>query len=161
MNLLFLTMVKINSLMERGIYTDLLRRFHKEGHEVFVACPTERRNKEFTHVDKDNRFTILNVQTFNLRNTSLLEKGLGLLSIEHLYLRAIKKYYNEINFDLILYSTPPITLANVIKYIRKRDGAYSYLLLKDIFPQNAVDMKLIKRNGLIHKYFSKKERNIS
>ena len=37
MKVLFLTMVRINSFNERGIYTDLLRKFCKEGHEVFVV----------------------------------------------------------------------------------------------------------------------------
>jgi len=43
MNVLFLTIAKINSLEERGIYTDLLRKFRDEVHEVFIVCPTERR----------------------------------------------------------------------------------------------------------------------
>jgi glycosyltransferase involved in cell wall biosynthesis len=33
-------------------------------------------------------------------------------------------------------------------------------LLKDIFPQNAVDLKLIKNNGVLHRIFLKKERKL-
>ncbi len=160
MKVLFLTMVKINSFNERGIYTDLLRKFHIEGHEVFVVCPIERREKRPTHIIKENMGTILNIKTFNLQKTNLAEKGLGILSIEFQYLSAIKKYYKNEKFDLILYSTPPITFSKVIKYIKKRDGAYSYLLLKDIFPQNAVDMKMIKYNGMLHKIFKIKEKKL-
>ena len=160
MKVLFLTMVKINSFNERGIYTDLLRKFHNEGHEVFVVCPIERREKRRTHIIKENMGTILNIKTFNLQKTNLVEKGLGILSIEFQYLSAIKKYYKNEKFDLILYSTPPITFSKVINYIKKRDGAYSYLLLKDIFPQNAVDMKMIKNNGMLHKIFKSKEKKL-
>lgn len=160
MKVLFLTMVKINSFNERGIYTDLLRKFSKEGHEVFVVCPIERREKKHTHIIKEVLGTILNVKTFNLQKTNLVEKGLGILSIEFQYLSAIKKYYKNEKFDLILYSTPPITFSKVINYIKKRDGAYSYLLLKDIFPQNAVDMKMIKNNGMLHKIFKSKEKKL-
>lgn len=160
MKVLFLTMVKINSFNERGIYTDLLRKFSKEGHEVFVVCPIERREKKHTHIIKEVLGTILNVKTFNLQKTNLVEKGLGILSIEFQYLSAIKKYYKNEKFNLILYSTPPITFSKVINYIKKRDGAYSYLLLKDIFPQNAVDMKMIKYNGMLHKIFKSKEKKL-
>lgn len=160
MKVLFLTMVKIYSFNERGIYTDLLRKFYKEGHEVFVVCPIERREKRITHLLKDDEGTILNVKTLNLQKVNLVEKGLGILSIEYQYLSAIKKYYKNEKFDLILYSTPPITFSKVINYLKKRDGAYSYLLLKDIFPQNAVDMKMIKKDGLLHKVFVRKEKKL-
>ncbi|TNW86812.1 glycosyltransferase family 4 protein, partial [Enterococcus faecium] len=33
----------------------------------------------------------------------------------------------------------------------------SYLLLKDIFPQNAVDLNQLSKNTYIYKYFRKKE----
>jgi glycosyltransferase involved in cell wall biosynthesis len=153
-------MVRINSFNERGIYTDLLRKFYKESHEVFVVCPIERREKRITHLLKEDMGTVLNVKTLNLQKANIAEKGLGILAIEYQFLSAIKKYYSNVKFDLILYSTPPITFSKVINYIKKRDNAYSYLLLKDIFPQNAVDMKMIKKDSLLHKVFLRKEKNL-
>jgi len=160
MKILFLTLVKIKSLDERGIYTDLLRKFRDEGDEIFIVCPSERRDKKPTHLSKENGSTILNVRTFNLQKTNSIEKGIGTLAIEHQYLQAIKKYFPKTKFDLLLYSTPPITFSKVIDYIKKRDNAFSYLLLKDIFPQNAVDMKMITEGGLLHKMFLSKERRL-
>lgn len=160
MRVLFLTMVKISSFEERGIYTDLLRKFHNEGHEVNVVCPIERREKKNTFILNEASGKILNVKTFNLQKTNIIEKGLGILAIEYQFLSAIKKYYSNVKFDLILYSTPPITFSKVINYIKKRDNAYSYLLLKDIFPQNAVDMKMIKKDSLLHKIFLRKEKKL-
>ncbi|WP_091496578.1 glycosyltransferase family 4 protein [Flavobacterium phragmitis] len=160
MKVLFLTMVKINSFRDRGIYNDLLRKFYKEGHEVYAVCPIERREKKKTNLIKETEGTILNVQTFNLQKTNIIEKGIGTLAIEYQFLSAIKKNLCEIKFDLIIYSTPPITFSKVINFIKKRDNAYSYLLLKDIFPQNAVDMKLLKQDGIMHNFFLKKEKRL-
>ncbi|SHM94040.1 glycosyltransferase family 4 protein [Flavobacterium xinjiangense] len=157
MNILFLTLVKIKTLEERGIYTDLLRKFKQEGHRVFVVSPSERRDKKKTHLVNKDGVCILNVFTFNLQKTNVLEKGIGTLAIEYQYLNAIKKHFSTTKFDLILYSTPPITFSKVIDFVKKRDNAYSYLLLKDIFPQNAVDMKMFKNGGVLHKFFLKKE----
>ncbi|MFV8465656.1 glycosyltransferase family 4 protein [Flavobacterium sp. LB1P62] len=160
MNILFLTLVKIKSLDERGIYTDLLRKFKEEGHEIHVVNPVERRENEKTSVVKESGTTLLNVRTLNIQKTNLIEKGVGTLLIERQYLKAIKKHFSGVKFDLIIYVTPPITFFKIIRYIKKRDNAFSYLLLKDIFPQNAVDMKMIKENGILHKFFLKKEANL-
>ncbi len=51
-------------------------------------------------------------------------------------------------FDLVLYPTPSITFLKVVEYVKKRDGTQSYLMLKDIFPQNAVDIGMMKKTGV-------------
>jgi len=56
-----------------------------------------------------------------------------------------------------------VTLARVVAYIKKRDKALSYLMLKDIFPQNSIDLGILKKTGLkgvIYKYFSLKEQKL-
>ena len=70
--------------------------------------------------------------------------------LEPLFKRSLKKYYGDVKFDLILYSTPPITFNKVISYAKETSGnkATTYLMLKDIFPQNAVDLGLMKTTGL-------------
>lgn len=160
MNILFLTLVDINSIADRGIYTDLLRYFAVQGHSVTIVTPKERRYKTATNISVEKGVRILQVKTFNIQKTSFVEKGLGTLAIEYQYLAAIRKYLQDTKFDLVLYSTPPITFGKVIKAIRNRDGATSYLLLKDIFPQNAVDLGMIKRGGVLHRFFRHKERQL-
>jgi glycosyltransferase involved in cell wall biosynthesis len=91
---------------------------------------------------------------------NVIEKGIGMLALEYQFLRAVKKYFPKEKFDLIYYSTPPITFTKVIRAIKKRDNAYSYLLLKDIFPQNAIDMHLMKKGGTLHRFFMKEERKL-
>lgn len=160
MNIIFLTLVEINSIEERGIYQDLLRKFRDEGHDVTIVTPVERRKGIATNFKEKEGVSILQVKTLNIQKTNIVEKGIGTLAIEFQYLSAIKKYLGNKKFDLVLYSTPPITFAKVIEFVKKRDGAYSYLLLKDIFPQNAVDMKMLKEGGFIHKQFVKKEKKL-
>lgn len=160
MHILFLTLARIKDISESGIYTDLLREFKGEGHDVSIVCPTERRYKEKTVITDNNGVTILNVRTPNIQKTSLLEKGIAILLIEYLFLRAIKKYLGDAKVNLVLFSTPPITFVSLVNYIKKIHGAVSYLLLKDIFPQNAVDLGMIKQNGMFHKYFRKREKEL-
>src|SRR5699024_1216090 len=102
----------------------------------------------------------LKVRIGNITKTNTIEKGISTIRVEKKFLSAIKKYIKEVKFDLILYSTPPITFEKVIKYVKNRDNAKAYLLLKDIFPQNAVDLKMISEKGLIYKYFRNKEKKL-
>lgn len=164
MNILFLTMAKMLSVEDRGIYTDLIRKFRDEGHTVYVVSPTERRDGRKTTIIEENRVKILTVRTLNIQKTNVIEKGIGQISIELLYKRAIKKYFKGVSFDLILYSTPPITFPAVIEYAKKANpSAKSYLLLKDIFPQNAVDMGMLTKTGfkgLLYRFFRAKEKKL-
>ena len=82
---------------------------------------------------------------FEYSKDKYFEKVVGTILIDYQYLNAINKHFNQIKFDLVMYSTPPITLTKVISQIKKRDGANTYLLLKDIFPQNAVDLGMMKK----------------
>lgn len=137
-----------------------MNEFVANGDQVYITSPTERRDKKSSSLQSKGQLNFLNVRTLNIQKTNLIEKGLGTLSVEYLFLSAVKKYFSGVKFDLIIYSTPPITFEKVIKFIKRRDGAKSYLLLKDIFPQNAVDLKMILRGGLIHRYFRHKEINL-
>lgn len=157
MNILFLTVIKINDISEKGIYTDLIRKFQSEGHSVYIVSANERRFNEKTELIQTEGISILKIRTLNIQKTNNLEKGLATLLLEYQFHKKINQYFGNIKFDLILHSTPPITFTKVVKAIKKRDGAKSYLLLKDIFPQNAVDLGMMKENGIMHRFFRRKE----
>lgn len=143
MNVLFLTIGSMLHIQDRGIYTDLLRRFRDEGHSVYAVSAYQKRMGKPTVLEEDHGVQMLHVRIGNITSCGLLEKGVSTLKIEGQYLAAIKQYFPNVKFDLVMYSTPPITFARVVEYIRRRDGAASYLLLKDIFPQNAVDLGMM------------------
>ena len=81
MNILFLTLFDINSIDDRGIYTDLLRYFAAQGHSVTIVTPKERRYKTATNIRVEKGGRILQVKTFNIQKTSFTEKGLETLPI--------------------------------------------------------------------------------
>ena len=164
MNILFLTMGKMVSIETHSLYTDLLRCFRDHGHEVYMISPYEKRIGKDTALVNESHAHILHVKTGNVtKSSNLIEKGLAQLSLERIYIKAIKKYFSDIKFDLVMYSTPPITFYKAINFVKKRDGARSYLLLKDIFPQNAVDLGMMTTSGpksILYKYFRRKEKKL-
>lgn len=165
MNILFLTMSSgVQNIEANGIYTDLMRKFRDEGHEVYIIYPRERKLGLPTELKVENHVHSLAVKTLNVTKTNVIEKGIGQLLLESQFKAALKRYFADVKFDLILYSTPPITLTKVIQYAKKRNpNAIAYLMLKDIFPQNAVDLGMLSTKGikgLLYRSFRNKEKEL-
>lgn len=160
MNILFLSLSRFDNVNVRGIYSDLMRELINRGHDVYIASPTERRFGKPTHLIDTDHCHILKIKTLNIQKTNVIEKGIGTLLLERQFDRAIRKYWSDIRFHLILYTTPPITFNKVIERTKKRCGCRSYLMLKDIFPQNAVDLGMMKQGSIIHRMFRKKEKRL-
>lgn len=159
MNIIFLTLYRLNNIEERNIYSDLMRKFRDEGHQVYIVTPCERRLGLNTSLEESNGVKILNVKTLNVQKTNVIEKGIGTLLMENQYKAVIKKYLRGIQFDLITYSTPPITFTNVVKFLKhKNPNAITYLQLKDIFPQNAVDIGMFGEKSVFYWFFRRKEK---
>eukprot|EP00130_Batrachochytrium_dendrobatidis_P008414 XP_006683289.1 hypothetical protein BATDEDRAFT_93055 [Batrachochytrium dendrobatidis JAM81] len=94
---------------DRGLYTDLLRQFRDDDHKVHVVSPREKRLNKPTEFVNEQNVQFLRVKIGNITKTNIVEKGISTLRIESLFLKAIRKYLNDIKFDLVIYSTPPIT----------------------------------------------------
>ena len=164
MKAIFLTMFRLSGIAQRHIYADLLRKFRDEGHVVYIVTPYERSLGKATEMKEQDGVHILGVKTLNLQKNSIIEKGIGQVLVEGQYKRAIDKYLKGIGFDLIIYSTPPITFPKVITYLKQQNpNAMTYLLLKDIFPQNAVDIGIMDKTGLkglLYNHFRNKEKKL-
>lgn len=163
MNVLFLLIGSFDNVNQHEIYPDLVRKFRDEGNHVYVVCSNERRLKKPTQRIDHNGVSILRVKIGNITKSNIIEKGISTILIEHQYNSAIQKYFANVKFDLIVYATPPITLERVIFHIKKRDHCCTYLMLKDIFPQNAIDLSLLKTSGLkgiMYRYFRHKEKKL-
>ena len=160
MNILFATLVDVNSLSECGIYQDLMREIAMLGHKIYIVSPAERRYNKATAFTPDDMGGVLKVRVGNIQKTGKLEKGISTLLLENQYVSAVKKHFRDVKFDLVIYSTPPITLEKLIKFVKARDGAISYLLLKDIFPQNAADLGILSEDGIAYRFFRNKEKRL-
>lgn len=163
MNILFLTLLDFSSIEDSNIYTDLMREFVKDNHKVYIVSPTEKRKRQPTQLIVNENYKILKLQIGNTQKTNIIEKGISTLSLEGKFKRGIRTYFSDVKFDLVIYSTPPITLQRAVEYVKNRDKAVAYLLLKDIFPQNALDLGMFKKSGLkglLYTYFKAKEKKL-
>lgn len=142
------------------IYTDLAEALVENGHKLTVVVSEERKNTRKTYWSNERGCEVLRVKTGNLYDVSFIEKGITIISLEYILKLAIKKYLSNRQYDLILYESPPVTNCGIVKYAKKVFKAKTYLMLKDIFPQNAVDIGIIKKNSLSYKVFKRKEESL-
>ncbi len=161
MNVLFLTLGKVNSIHEPGIYNDLLCEFAENGHKVYIVSPVEKRENKKTELCVEDGVTILHQEIDNIQKVNnIIKKGIATVTVGSKFKSGIKKYFSNVKFDLVLYATPPITFLGVVRYLKKRNNAFCYLMLKDIFPQNSVDLGMMSKSGVggqIYNYFRRKE----
>lgn len=143
-----------------NLYSDLAEEFKENGHNIWLATLLEKKYKQNTYLERVKELNILRVKAGDWFNTnSVIKKGLTTITIANYFKKAIQKYFYNTKFDLVIYPTPPITFAPVVKYIKKRDSSKSYLILRDIFPQNVRDLGLLN-NQLLFNYFRKKEKQL-
>jgi glycosyltransferase involved in cell wall biosynthesis len=142
------------------IYTDLAEIIHEAGHEITVVVSEEPKSKRQTEIKKERGFDVLRIITGNYYDVGLVEKGITSLRIPILMRKGISRYLKNKSFDLILFESPPVTNASLVEWTKKKFNCPAYLMLKDIFPQNAVDIGIIKNKGILFKYFERKEKKL-
>lgn len=139
---------------------DMIKVFSKNGHEISVVVPNDRKNNEETYIYNDEKIKVLYVKTGNYQNNvSRLEKIISILTRNFLLKRAIKKHFKNEKFDYIIGYTPFMADFNLVKKLKEHYNSKTLLMLWDIFPQNAKDLKIIKNNFII-KYFKYKEKKM-
>ena len=136
-----------------NLYTDLMEEFRDQGHEVFIVAPAVN---EIGLINEEG-IQVIRVKTLPLLNVNPIQKGIANVLLPYQYKKAIKKHFKTENLDLIIMPTPPISLVDVASWLKKKYHSKLYLILRDIFPQNAVDLGMMKKDGMLYNFFRKKE----
>lgn len=156
MRICFLTLVYPLYLSERNLYSDLFDEISARGHEVIVFRPNENKFSGNPIKTKRGEASVISVPTGRITKTGKIVKSINMALLEQRYMWAIKKYLKK-PVDLVVYSTPPITFVNLIRKLKKEMSCSSYLLLKDIFPQNSVDLGMMSEKSILYKILRRKE----
>ena len=140
----------------RGFYSDLVRCIGALGHEVTVVAPSDD-GEVGLRLEGDVR--VLRVKTGKMFGVNKIVKGINNLRLPGILHSAIRRHFGSESFDWVVSPTPPITLASLTRNLKQTYNCNSYLILRDIFPQNARDLGLIN-NSLILNFFRRKEKLI-
>jgi len=100
---------------------------------------------------------VLRVRTGKIKAASKLTRRFNEAMLSRTLWEKGRRFFENRSFDLIVYYSPTIFFGSLVARLKTRFGCPSYLVLRDIFPQWAVDAGVLKR-GLAYAYFKFKER---
>ena len=142
------------------IYTDLACALKKHGHGLTVVAADGSSLCKQTTRGTERGLDVLRVRTGKLYDVGLIQKCLAQMTVSTRLKRAIAKFLPGEKYDLILFESPPASLWKAATYAKKKFLASAFLMLKDIAPQNAIDLELYKRSSLIARYFRHQEKRL-
>lgn len=147
MKILFTLLKSPHDLNNSGMYADLIQEFTKNGHDVTIIGGSQNS----TDLYYMGGVRILRVQSLPVVYVNnLIRKGIGMATLPWFFKRAYNKYLKNEKFDWIVMPTPPITLIDVVKYIKKKSAAKLYTILRDIHPQSSASLGEIKFKWMEH-----------
>jgi len=159
MKILFLFISYPEDPNSTNLTKDLSDEFSRKGEDVYVATTREKKLNLNTEVSKENGINILRIKNGNMfNNVSRYEKLFTMMTMNKNLLKQIKNYWGNIDFDLIVGTTPYMANEKLVNGLKNHYNCPSYLILWDLFPQNAKDLGLI-RNKLVFNFFKRQEVN--
>ncbi|MFS4492265.1 glycosyltransferase family 4 protein [Maribacter sp. 2308TA10-17] len=158
MKVIFLALAFPKMDRNKYLYSQLVSQFHDNGHDITVVAPAY--DETLTGLQIEEGVKVIRVKTLPLFGVGLIKKGIANILLPYQYKNALKKHDVGLDFDLIMTPTPPISLYGVAAWLKNKSKGKLYLILRDIFPQNAVDLGMLKKSGPIHFYFRRKEKKL-
>ncbi|MGV2841272.1 glycosyltransferase family 4 protein [Vibrio cyclitrophicus] len=135
------------------MFHELAQEIRLQGHNITLITPHFDKNKpRFIH----DTFDDVNTWRFYsgpVKDVGKVTRAINETLLSHNAWLAIKSQVKEDTFDGVVYYSPSIFFGPLISKIKQRCKCSSYLILRDFFPQWAVDSDLIKEGSLIERYF--------
>lgn len=139
---------RVGAKMFHELAVELIR----QGHQVTVITPQFTNPKTFYKSCIDG-VTVWYFRSGPIKDTKMYKRALNETLLSFRAWQAIKWECNEVKFDGVVYYSPSIFFGGLISKIRGKFNCRSYLVLRDFFPQWAIDYGIIKESSLVSKYF--------
>ncbi|ACI20970.1 lipopolysaccharide biosynthesis protein [Thermodesulfovibrio yellowstonii DSM 11347] len=142
---------------------ELAEGLRDRGFDVTVATTypeynldNEQRNIKYPEFTEENQIKVIRIKTLPHHNVNFIIRGISQISMPYIFENKIKKYLKKA--EIIIVYSPPMPLAMLGAKLKKNFNAKFLLNVQDIFPQNAIDLGVLK-NPLLIKFFKDMERN--
>jgi glycosyltransferase involved in cell wall biosynthesis len=134
---------------------DLAHEFKLRGHCPIVITPNNNISNNVQITDEQG-IQVIRIKTGKIKGTTRSLRALNEIRLSHIIWRKAKKFLLAQPCDLIVYYSPTIFFGSLVNRLKKIFDCKSYLILRDIFPQWALDAGILKR-GPLYSYFKRKE----
>lgn len=124
---------------------DLAFALKAQGHDVLVVTPSEGLAEEFQE-DSDDGVAVLRVRTpVNSANGYTRRLLLEMQLPFRMWSAFARSKYNNASYDLVAWYSPTIFFGYFIYRLKRLFGLKAYLILRDIFPEWANDLGILRK----------------
>jgi glycosyltransferase involved in cell wall biosynthesis len=134
---------------------DLGVEIHRQGHQVTILTPSERNISDLELTTEDG-LLVARVKSGQLKGASRIKRGLHEVYLSKTLWRKGKDFFRANPQDVIIFYSPSIFFGELVGNLKKLWACPAYLILRDIFPQWAVDAGVM-RKGVAYHFFRWKE----
>jgi glycosyltransferase involved in cell wall biosynthesis len=136
---------------------DLAREFAVQGHHAIVFVPDSDLREPWT-LETRSGVQVCRLRAPRIRDISYLRRTISELALPWMMLRGLRASpFRSEQWDGVIWWSPPIFFGPFVKKLKRLSGCPSYLILRDIFPDWAVDLGLLRR-GVVYRFFKWIER---
>ena len=139
------------------MFHELAKKLVESGHDITVITPDEHIKKALEITDFDG-VEVWRFRSGKIKNVGKVKRAINETLLSFLGWKAIRGHISPHDFDGVVYYSPSIFFGGLVRKIKKHCNCPSYLVLRDFFPQWAIDAGMIKQGSLIEKYFRYFER---
>ncbi|PMG05083.1 glycosyltransferase WbuB [Vibrio breoganii] len=125
----------------------------KQGHEVTAITPHFDSAQSALIQDRIDDVQIWRFYSGEIKDVGKVKRAINETLLSHRAWRAIKGHVRKDSFDGVVYYSPSIFFGSLVAKLKKRCQCQSYLVLRDFFPQWAVDSGLMREGSAIERYF--------
>jgi glycosyltransferase involved in cell wall biosynthesis len=131
---------------------DLAQEFAKKGHEVTVLVPMAGSSQPWI-LEKCDSYEVLRLRSPRAKDVGHVRRALAEVAMPFFMMRNFDRSpLANVYWDAVIWYSPSIFLGPLAAKLKKQSSCPSYLIVRDIFPEWAVDMGVMRR-GLAYRFF--------
>ena len=135
---------------------DLSHEFVRQGHQLTVILPDSSLKTKWTLTEQGN-LTLLRLKAPRTKDVIYFRRAISEYMLSFFMYRNFKSSpLAETKWNGLIWYSPTIFFGKLVKKLKALSHCKAYLILRDIFPEWAVDMGLLNR-GTIYRYFKNVE----
>ena len=136
---------------------DLSQELVRQGHNLTVMIPSSDLKQPWL-LDDMNGVQVLRLKAPRTKDIGHVQRTINEFLLPFMMLRNLRKSpLANVRWDGVVWYSPTIFLGPLANALKTASACRSYLIIRDVFPEWAVDMGLLSR-GLAYRFFKAIER---
>ena len=135
---------------------DMAHALAAQGHQPLVLTPAHNGAAGLQTIDG---VQVLRVPAARTKDVPYWRRTLAELVLPWVLLRGLRRSaLRDVQWEGVVWYSPTIFLGPLVKAIKRKHGCPAYLIVRDLFPDWAVDAGVLRKGGLAYRCFKAVER---